>query len=123
LFPGAANLHPFFRLRNFSECGKLDANSKRSPHMSSQADALDAAASAQPVPLFQWLNPGAIQAAIAKATRFRARVGTEPLFDTPEQALAYEDGWNNYPEPPNLTACQEEWCGFFDREAIERSGR
>ena len=48
-------------------------------------------------------HPECLAAAIQRATVYRARVGLRRAFSTSAQAVAYERGWNEFPnQPPGL---------------------
>jgi hypothetical protein len=91
--------------------------------MAQPTDVLDTTASGQSAPLFQWFNPLAMPATIARCTQYRARRGAQPMHGTRQDAEAYEVGWDEWPKPPNLTARAVQWDAFFDREAAERGAR
>jgi hypothetical protein len=84
--------------------------------MHGPAEVLESAAAGDAIPLFQWFNPMANAAIIQRATRYRARNGTQPLFPTPHEADEYDAGWDAWPQPLALGDNNARWLGWFDHQ-------
>jgi hypothetical protein len=63
---------------------------------------------------------------IAKATVYRARVGTRPAYPSLAEALAFEDGWHAYRdgiECPQLAPWSTGWISAETHDAKAKAAR